>query len=255
MMLRREGGDRRKEGVLRASDTRQAARLTGCCAVPVFETSPRSLLERPVLAFTIALVFAACSVLAPKQDRTHFIMLAPTTPSSSSRTPLRASPKLASVAIGLGPVQLPQYLDRPELVIRTSPNGFELSQTDRWAEPLGDNFCQVLANDLTNLLGTANIVKYPWYPGTRLDFIVHIQLQRFEADTNNNAELIGRWELRTPQADQSLAASDAQISRPLSSPAGDAAARALSQDVAELAGQIASAVAQSEQQRLARGPR
>ncbi|MBV8774825.1 MAG: membrane integrity-associated transporter subunit PqiC, partial [Deltaproteobacteria bacterium] len=160
-----------------------------------------------------------------------------------------------SAIIGLGPVQLPEYLDRPELVIRTSPNGFELSETDRWAEPLADNFRHILANDLTNLLGTTNIVQYPWYPGTRLDYIVRVQVQRFEINTSKSAELVARWELTTSQVDQPVATHDVHLSHATASLTGDSAAAALSEDVGELAGQIALTISQMEQQRLARGLR
>jgi uncharacterized lipoprotein YmbA len=155
--------------------------------------------------------------------------------------------------IGLGPVQLPEYLDRPDLVIRTSPNEFELSETNRWAEPLTDDFRHVLANDLTNLLGTTNIVQYPWYPGTRLDYIVHVQVQRFEADTSQQAELFADWDLRMSESEV-LLSRKAQLTQQLTSLAGDTVAAALSDDVAQLAQQIASAIVQAEQQRLARGP-
>jgi uncharacterized lipoprotein YmbA len=192
-----------------------------------------------------------CTVLPPKPDRTQFIVLAPIT-SLPKSAPL-ASPNLSSLAIGLGPIQLPQYLDHPDLLIRTSPNGFELSERTRWAEPLPDDFRRVLASDLTHLLGTSNIVQYPWYPGTRLDYIVHIEVQRFEADTNQNAQLTAHWDLRTAQSIQVLVARTAQFSTPMTSPNGDAAAAALSANVGELAGEIASAITQLEQQRLVRG--
>ena len=219
----------------------------------MFATLLCTILEARVLALGAALVFSGCSVLSPKQDRTRFILLTPTAASASNNTHLAASPNLTTVAIGLGPVRLPEYLDRPELVIRTSPNGFELSEMSRWAEPIADNFRHVIANDLTNLLGTTNIVQYPWYPETRLDYIVHIEVQRFEADTSHSAQLIAHWDLRTPQSDQVLASREAQFSSPLNSLTGDAAAAALSEDVAELAEQIASAIAQAEQRRMAIG--
>jgi uncharacterized protein len=206
-----------------------------------------------LLALAVALVFGACSVLPPHQDHTHFILLAPASNKESEGTQFADGEKLTSAAIGLGPIQLPEYLDRPELVIRTSPNGLELSGTDRWAEPLNDNFRHTLASDLINRLGTTNVVQYPWYPGTRLDYIVRVQVQRFEVDTSKSAELVARWDLRTAQADQPVTTRDAHLSNAVTSLSGDAAAAALSADVAELAGQIASAIIQAAQQRLARG--
>ena len=236
--------------MLGENDSKPTARLMGRSAVRTFVASLCFFRQ----ALAVALVVSGCSVLLPKQDRTRFILLAPVRPGGSNNVQPSASSKLASVAIGLGPVQFPEYLDRPELVIRTSPNGFDLSETNRWAEPLSDNFRHVLANDLTNLTGATNIVPYPWYPETRLDYIVHVQVQRFEADTNRDAQLTARWDLRTLQSDQVLVSREARLTRPLTSLAGDAVAAALSEDVAELAGQIASTIAQVEQQSLVRAP-
>jgi hypothetical protein len=202
------------------------------------------------LAFATALVIGGCS---PRQDRTHFILLAPAAPGDANGAQFVAGPNLASLVIGLGPVQLPEYLDHPELVIRTSPNGLQLSETNRWAEPLADNFRHVLASDLANLLGTTNIVQYPWYPGTRLDYIVHVEVQRFEGSLNKTVELIAHWDLITPQNGQVVASRTAQITYPLRSLAGDTIAAALSRAESELAVPIASAIAQAEQQHLARG--
>jgi uncharacterized protein len=227
--------------------------MRGCSTVCAI-TPPRcSLRGAVVLTLAAALALSGCSALSPRQDRTRFILLAPATPGGSNRAQLAASPNLASLVIGLGPVQLPEYLDRPELVIRTSPNGLQLSETNRWAEPLADDFRHILASDLANLLGTTNIVQYPWYSGTRLDYIVHVEVQRFEAGTNKTAQLVAHWDLTTPQHDQVVAGRTAQISYPLSSLAGDAIAAALSKAEAELAAQIASTIAQAEQQRLVRG--
>ena len=228
--------------------------LVGPIALSIL-MSPLPLLKGWMLTLVVALIFAACSVLPPHQDRSHFILLAPSSTQGSVGAQIGEGEKLTSAAIGLGPIQLPEYLDRPELVIRTSPNGFELSGTERWAEPLSDNFRHVLASDLTNLLGTDNIVQYPWYPGTRLEYTVRVQVQRFEVDTSKTAVLVARWELRTPQGDQTLTTRDIHLSHAMTSLAGDVAAAALSDELAELAGQIASAVTQIEQQRLARGLR
>jgi len=238
--------------VRRERDIKETAQF-GPATVGIF-MSRFSLIKAGVLALALALIIAGCTMLAPHQDRTRFIVLAPVPNGAANGAHPNEGQKLSSAAIGLGPIQLPEYLDRPEQVIRTSPNGFELSETDRWAEPLADNFRHVLASDLSELLGTSNIAQYPWNPGIRLDYIVHVQVQRFEADASQKAELAGRWDLRAP-TNQILASRDTQLSHPMPTLNGDATAAALSEDVAELAGQIASAITQLEQQRLARSLR
>jgi uncharacterized lipoprotein YmbA len=202
-----------------------------------------------IVALLIVLVTSGCAALSPRQERTRFLLLV----AASSGTAEGANSNPGSLTIGLGPIQLPEYLDRQELVVRTSPNGFNLSDTDRWAEPLADNFRHVLATDLRTQLGTGNILQYPWYPGTKLDYVVRLQVERFDADINNTAELIARWELRIPKNDQLLASRESQFSHPANSGTGDAIAAALSADVAALGQQIGSAIVQAQQERFARG--
>jgi uncharacterized protein len=244
----------------RGEETRNSqARLTtpGDQAAPSRQQSPAfgfgSLPWAWLFAVGIFFLFSSCTVLPPQPDRARFIMLTPATPAAFNHE--KPSAGLGSIAIGLGPVELPAYLDREELVMRTSPNGFELSETNRWAESLPDSFCKVLAADLSERLDNAALVQYPWDPETRLDYTVRVEIQNFEADTNQTASLVAHWEVRAAQGDQTISTREAQISRSLTSLSGDAVAAALSDSVAELAGQIASTIVQAQQQRVARGSR
>jgi len=233
------------------SDTTHIGRLMRCTAAGTFASFYRMPFKAHIAAAAMMLLVAGCTLLPPKQDETRFIVLSSVAMADSNTSALTGGEKLAPIAIGLGPIHLPEYLDRPELVIRASPNSLDLSRTDRWAEPLIDNFRHVLANNLTGLLGAKNIMQFPWDPGTPLDFVVQVQVQRFEADTTRKAELIATWELRTGHNNQVLATRKAQMTQLSTSLAGDAVAAALSKAVAELAEQIASAIVQAEQQRVA----
>src|SRR5262245_66066254 len=73
---------------------------------------------------------------------------------------LTASDTMAATAgeqgpvIGVGPIMLPKYLDRPQIVTRASRNQLTLGEFDRWAEPLQDNVTSVLAENLARLIPT-----------------------------------------------------------------------------------------------------
>ena len=41
--------------------------------------------------------------------------------------------------IGLGPIRIPEYLSRPQMVVATSDNQYQLSEDHRWAERLDQN--------------------------------------------------------------------------------------------------------------------
>ena len=75
-----------------------------------------------------------CSVLAPQPDRSRFFNLAAMSAISGDRDAAYA-PSAAAPAVmyGLGPIELPAYLDRNELATRVSPTEVTYSTTERWA--------------------------------------------------------------------------------------------------------------------------
>jgi uncharacterized lipoprotein YmbA len=200
-----------------------------------------------VAAFVASALCGSCTALQPRAERTRFLMLAPASAAGSNGPASSAT----TLVIGLGPVQLPAYLDRQEFVIRTSPNAFDLSDRYRWAEPLADNFRAVLGSDIRSQLG-GNVIGYPWYAGTKLDYIVRVQVEQFDSDTDGTAALTARWQLRAAKPNQELISRESQFTHKATSSGGDAAAAALSADIADLGQQIASAVEQAQQQRYAR---
>ncbi len=102
------------------------------------------------------------------------------------------------IAIGVGPVELPMYLDRPQLVRRTAHNELQLSELEQWAEPLENNVPAVLAENLSNLLGTDEVNLYPWSSSTSLDYAVTLELNRFDWSSSGETVVSARWNIIDP---------------------------------------------------------
>ena len=98
----------------------------------------------PLLA-GIALAYSAltggCSLTSPRPDLTKYYVL---TAAAEPAQPVANG----TLVIGLGPVMMPGYLDHNEIVTRAGANELDLSEIDRWAEPIDQNFKNVLARDL-----------------------------------------------------------------------------------------------------------
>lgn len=126
-------------------------------------------------------------------------------------TPLRveAGTQLAEseqpLRIGLGPVTMPPYLDRVQIVTRKSRTELVIADFDQWAEPLRDNFNRVLKENLATLIPTDSVIGYPWRHDIALDFQVRIEVIRFDRDEDGNCQLIARWGVQRPGADGVLA--------------------------------------------------
>jgi uncharacterized lipoprotein YmbA len=205
----------------------------------------RELIVEAAVLWALAVALSVSGCFSPQPDPSKFFVLAPAggaTANSFAPAGLSAS---SGPTIGLGPIKLPEYLDRDEVVTRVGPNRLELSEKDRWAEPLNDNFRQVLAQDLTQSLGTHSIMFYPWVGTTRIDYQVRIDVYRFETDPNANAQLVAHRQVLDGSG-KLLYAGDSNLSE--QAQPGEPVAAALSRTVERLAQQIASTI-QSLQRR------
>ncbi len=99
-------------------------------------------------------------------------------------------------ALGIGPVTFPAYLDRLEIV--TSGGGYLLlpADSERWAESLAENATCVLAENLSLLLGTDRVTRYPWKKGSDVDFQIVVDVIRFHGELGGNCVLTARFSIR-----------------------------------------------------------
>jgi uncharacterized protein len=98
-----------------------------------------------------------------------------------------------AVAIGLGPVRLPDYLDRPQIVTRTDQNTVQLAEFERWAEPLSSNVPRTLAENLVLLLQNDSVVLYPWPGSIEVTYQVVVEVNRFDGILGDKALLEAQW--------------------------------------------------------------
>jgi uncharacterized lipoprotein YmbA len=113
----------------------------------------------------------------------------------SSGDEIPAMSELPDISIGVGPIRIPQYLERPQIVSRTSQNRLQLAQFDQWAEPIRINFSRVLAENLSILLATKRVSIFPWLKSTKIDFQIILEITRFDGVRGENALLRARWSI------------------------------------------------------------
>jgi len=145
-------------------------------------TSPRHAGLLAVLALTC--ILAACAESQPSR----FYML-------SSPPPAEASGSGKPLSVGVGPISMPEYLNRPQIVTREGETKLALAEFDRWGEPLGELFSQVMAANLSSLLKTERVYSLPRRRTASLDYQVEIDIYRFDADQLGLIYLTARWSL------------------------------------------------------------
>lgn len=148
-------------------------------------------MRRILLAAVLVGGLAGCSILGPPvEDPWNFYTLRAVAEPTSTSTRL---------AVGLGPVRLPGYLDRSEMATRVSNGQIDFSRSDRWAEPLSTGVSRVLTLDLAGALGTEDVVSFPWPAASRIDWTVAVDIDVFERDTAGTFTIDARWRIRHGQ--------------------------------------------------------
>ncbi len=135
------------------------------------------------VAFFVAL--AGCARTPPAQ---YYLLRAP-----EATTAGRAD----GPRIGLGPVRLPEYLDRPQIVSWASATRLELSNSHRWAEPLQQSVARALLAQLAQALPDAQLVPFPWRGAQSPPRQVAVDVQRFERAADGTLHLDARWTVQT----------------------------------------------------------
>lgn len=187
------------------------------------------------LALCLALAaLASCSVFEPKPDRTRSFLLSEQSSGDSAGRP--------DLALAIGPVDLPAYLDRSEIATRVPPNKLRYSALDRWAEPLSATFARVFAADLGGAVGTEDIVEFPWLLEPEVDYRVIIDVEQFERRNDGVAVLVARWQVRRGVRGETLARKRAVLEVPIDGSATSDAVEAMGRATALLAGEIAAAI-------------
>lgn len=140
--------------------------------------------------FAVLVFLSACSTFEPRKDPTRFFAF------SAGAEVGALPPGDPSLAISVGPVHLPDYLLRPEVVRRVGPNQLEPSRVDRWAEPVDRALVRVLCLDLAALLSQSTVVAFPPSPAEKCALQVELELTAFEGDKTGSVRLEGHWTLR-----------------------------------------------------------
>jgi uncharacterized lipoprotein YmbA len=140
------------------------------------------------VACVCVLNFFGCGTSQPS----HFYLLRAVSPAS---VPDLSETKQSHLSFGLGPIALPKYLDRPQIVTKTSAHEVELAEFHKWAEPLSENVSHVLAENLSALLSTDRIEEYPWRSSISVDYQIVVDVLQFDGTKGGESVLVARWSL------------------------------------------------------------
>ncbi len=149
----------------------------------------------PAQIMIVLLLMAALLGLSCGSKQARYYMLS----STPGLSPVTASG--GKITVGVGPVTLPDYLIRPEIVTLTGQNEVKMAEFDRWAEPLDETIVRVLVEDLSELLPAARLIGYPWNRTAAIDFRVAVNVAGFEVRPDGRVRLAADWSIRDGEGD------------------------------------------------------
>ncbi|MGI8432967.1 MAG: PqiC family protein, partial [Chthoniobacterales bacterium] len=94
-----------------------------------------------------------------------------------------------AISLGVGPITLPGYIDRSELVFQSGPNEFQVPPNVSWTGSLQENIATVLARDLQEQLGAREVLTYPWPAGRPPGRRVTLDVRQFHGISGSDAIL------------------------------------------------------------------
>jgi len=192
------------------------------------------LIETLGLLGLLMLLLGGCAT-QPSQPTHYYRLAQPEQPAGEGR------PSTGQPLLGVGPLRLASYLDRPQLVRRSSPYRIELDDFHHWAGGLQENILQLLTSSLGAQLGERTLVAYPWDRAVRPAYQLQLDVDRLDAQAGQ-VWLRVRWTLVRSHDEQLLAMGEQHFSEPLTGGGNEAYVAAISRAVLELGRRLAEAL-------------
>ena len=150
------------------------------------------------------------------------------------------APSGGGISIGVGPITLAEYIERPNLVVQQGPNQLAVSEDHRWAGDLSASIARVTAANLGREMKTGNVRTYPWQRDEEISYQVTLDIRQLHSEADGHAVIEAGWRAYS-LPDRKLKASRTFVDRePLAADGYAAMVAAQSRLLARLAESIAA---------------
>ncbi|MDD5019974.1 MAG: PqiC family protein [Candidatus Omnitrophica bacterium] len=145
--------------------------------------------------------------------------------------------------ISVGPVKIPAYLARPQIVTRDRNKRLVIAQFDRWGESLDAAMARRINEELAGMFPTAVIETFPWNFFVSVRYQVIVELLDWDARLDENLGLVVQWSVLDVKAKDVVMTKRSAFNEPIGSATYEGLTDALSVAMTSLSRQIAEAVA------------
>lgn len=179
---------------------------------------------------------AGCGSTAPSR---FFTLTALKAPDSTVSTVTMGQEAI----VALGPIQIPDYLYRPQIMTRSQANELRMAETERWAGSLEDDVARVLVENLTILLAEERVKVMRWSQSVLAEFSpksrVSVEVLQFEGALGGIVVLRASSTFYDGEG-RVVAVRDTTVREPVSGRDYEALAGAMSRALADLSREVAA---------------
>lgn len=158
------------------------------------------------VAFLVCLCVAMGGCVSPRSPSPDYYLLIARSESGQQT--------LTGKTLGIGPVRVAPFLDRPQMVIHSADGHITLAERHRWAEPLDRGIQRVMEQNLAALTG-ATTRNFPWTRATVPDLALRLDILELNRDNGGNAVLEASWVLEDLAGNRLLASGRERLIQPL----------------------------------------
>jgi len=183
----------------------------------------------------IALLLAACGSSPPARFYTLSSI-----PIQRSTEKIVLSEKNRIIAIG--PVEIPEYLDRVEIVTRADNNRLIMSEFDLWGGSIKTEISGVLVENIGRLLDSDGLAVVAWKTAMRESYRIPVIINQLDVIPGNSLTLKAQWAVLGKDGKTSLSFREIIITKPVKGNDYGAIVASMSESLGDLSISIAENV-------------
>jgi uncharacterized protein len=177
-----------------------------------------------------------CSTTSPPPK--YYTLNSLASPKSAETFPLRSD----TPVVGIGPVEIPDYLNKPEIVTRTATNELLVSEFNLWGGSLKTDVMRVFIENISSLLGSEPVTIVAWRTHVPGSYRIPIYLLRLDAIPDGTISLRAKWGIVAKDGKTIDTIRESSITKPAKGKEYNDIVNAMSDVLADLSKEIASAI-------------
>ena len=146
------------------------------------------------------------------------------------------------VSIEIDINDIPEYLNRPQMVVRVNSNEIKLEEFHRWAETVKDSFPKIIAENLISLLPTEKFLIFAQNRIVSSDYQIIFNVNQFDGTPGETVSLITQWAIFDTKKEKIVLTQHSNINVKTEGEGFDKLAAAQSKALEILSRQISSAI-------------